>query len=83
MGMIGVNHSTKMAVLGSSFQYVDNKYMSAEALEEYVLASAEAAYQDPGQHVPMVFMASEGESLKTGNTSHWLDQKHPSFNILN
>ena len=44
--MIGGNHSIKMAVLGSSFQYEENNYMVAEALEEYALASAEGAKND-------------------------------------
>ena len=43
-----------------------------------MLASAEAAYEDPGEHAPMVFMAS-GVVFHDGNTYHWWDQKHPPF----
>ena len=50
-----------MAVLGSSFQFEEINYMKAEAMEEYVLASAEAAYEDPGEQAPMGFLAA----------SHW------------
>ena len=52
--------------------------MVAEEMEEYALASAEAAYEDPGEQTPLEFMAS-GEVFHDGNVSHWLDQKHPSF----
>ena len=44
--------------------------MLAEAMEEYASASTEAAYEDPGEQVPMVFMASGGE-FNDGNASHW------------
>ena len=30
--------------------------MVVEAMEEYVLASSEASYEYPGEHLPMVFM---------------------------
>ena len=43
MGMIAGNPSTQMAGLGSSFQYKERKYIVAEAMEEYALASAEAS----------------------------------------
>ena len=46
-----------MAVLDSIFQAVGNRYLAAEALEDYVLAYEEAAYEDPGQQAPMGFMA--------------------------
>ena len=48
MGMIGVNPSTQMALLGSSFQLEERNYMIAEAMEEYALASSEAASEDLG-----------------------------------
>ena len=35
--------------------------MVAEAMEEYALASAEAAYEYPGEQAPMGFLAA----------SHW------------
>ena len=43
-----------------------------------MLSSAEAAYGDPGQHAPMVFMASGGE-FHDGNAAYWAYQKQPSF----
>ena len=52
--------------------------MVAEAMEEYVLASAESAYEDPGEQASMVFMEAGG-GLHDLNASHWWDQKHPSF----
>ena len=54
-----------MVVLGSSFQFEEINYMKAEAMEEYALASAEAAYEDPGEQAPMEFLAA----------SHWWDIK--------
>ena len=44
--------------------------MVEKEMEEYALASAEAAYEDPGEHVPMVFLASGG-GFHYGNDSHW------------
>ena len=35
--------------------------MVAETMEEYALASAEVAYENPGKQAPMVFMESGGE----------------------
>ena len=51
--------------------------MAAEALERYVLASTEAAYQGPGKQVPIGFMDSGGETCESRNANHWLYQKHP------
>ena len=34
--------------------------MVAETMEEYLLASVEAAYKNPGEQAPMGFMASGG-----------------------
>ena len=45
MGILGRNPSTKMVGLVSSFQSEKRKYMLAEAMKKYVLASAEAAYE--------------------------------------
>ena len=68
-----------MAGLGSRFQGVDNNSnsMAAAELEEYMLASAEAAYQNSGKHVPVGFMDSKVESNKSGDAYHWLDQNNP------
>ena len=38
----------KTAGLSSIFQYDENNFMVAETLDEYALASAEAAYENPG-----------------------------------
>ena len=43
-----------------------------------MLAPSEAAYKDPGEQAPMVFMASVGWGCD-GNAYHWWEQKHPSF----
>ena len=48
VGMLVENPSTKMAGLGSSFQFEESNYMVTEEMEEYVLASADAAYEDTG-----------------------------------
>ena len=71
-----------MVVLGSIFQSVKKKSMVAEALEEYALSSSESAYEDPGQQAPIGSMASGVESCESGNDSHWLDQKQPSFTSI-
>ena len=39
MGELGVNPSTQMSSLVSSFKYEESNYMVAEVLEEYALAS--------------------------------------------
>ena len=44
-----------------------------------MLASAEAAYEDPGEQVPMGFVSSGGEFHEAKSDSHWLDYKNPSF----
>ena len=46
--------------LGSSFKYGVNSYVVVEALNKYVLASAEAYDEDPGQQAPIGLMASGG-----------------------
>ena len=57
MVMLGGNPSIQMSILGVSFQAGDNNSMISEALEGYVLASAESDYDNTGQQTPMVFMA--------------------------
>ena len=76
--MLAGNPSTKMAGLGSKFQSEESNYMAAEAMEEYYLASSEAAYEDPGEQAPMGFMAERG-LFHDGNASQWWDHKHPHF----
>ena len=49
VGMLAENPSTQIAGLGSSFQSEESNSMVAEAMEEYVLASAESSYEDPGE----------------------------------
>ena len=60
MGMIGGNPSTQMDGMGSSFQSEERNSMVAASLEEFSLASSEAAYKGPGEQATMVFMASGG-----------------------
>ena len=48
MGMLAGNLSTKMSVLGSSFQSEVSNSMIVEAMGENALAFAEAAYKDLG-----------------------------------
>ena len=67
-----------MAGLGSIFQSEEINYMVAEAMEGYVLASAEAAYEYPGEQAPMGFIASGG-GFHYGNSSHQCYQKHLSY----
>ena len=74
MGMLAGNPSTQMAGWNSSFQYEESNSMVAEAMEEYVLLSAEEAYEDPGEQAPMVFMTTEG-GFHDGNDYHWWDHK--------
>ena len=64
-----------MSGLGSSFKYEEINYMIAEAMEEYALASSEAAYEDPEEQARMGFMV-EGGGFHDGNVSHWWNQKH-------
>ena len=53
--------------------------MSEEAMEEFALASAEAAYEDPGEQALIIFMNAGGESHEARNASYWWDCKLPSF----
>ena len=52
--------------------------MMSEALKIYTLPSAEADYEEPGQHEPMELMESGGE-FHSRNSAHWAYQKQPSF----
>ena len=47
MVILAGNPSTQISFLGSSFHSEERKYMIAEAIDEYSLSSAEAAYEDP------------------------------------
>ena len=47
MGVLGGSPSIQIAVLVSIFQYEYNNSMSVETLGGYLLASSEAAYEDP------------------------------------
>ena len=68
--------STQMAGLISTFQSDKINSMLAEDMEEYLLASEEAAHEDLGEQAPMGFMAAGG-IFHDGNASHWWDQKTP------
>ena len=73
MGMFGGNPSFKMNGLGSIFQSELKNSMATEILEEYVLASTEAAYENPGEQAPMGLMALGREHLCgcTRNVHHF------------
>ena len=77
-GMLEGNPSTKRSGLISSYHSEESNAMVAKAMEEYELASALEAYDDPGGHAPMGFMAAGG-GFHVGNNSKWWEQKHPSF----
>ena len=64
--------------LGSSFQLKDSKYMVAEAMKGYLLASAEADYEHPREQLPIRFINQERGGYYE-NPYQWWDQKHPSF----
>ena len=51
-------------------------------MEEYALASAEAAYENPGEQAPMGFMAPGGEIQGSENTPPWMNRKRSSFPSL-
>ena len=53
MGMLEGNPSTQISGLGSSFIYDKRNSMVSETMEEHALNSAEAAYKDLGEQVPM------------------------------
>ena len=60
--------------------------MVVETMEEYVLASVEEAYENPGEQAPMGFMASGGEIQVSKNTTPWMDRKRsylPSLTDIN
>ena len=75
MRMHRVIHSIKTAGLSSSFQADMNNFMLAETMLEYALYSAEAAYENPGEHAPMGFMALGGEIQGSENISPRMDRK--------
>ena len=79
IGMLGGKPSINMAGLGIIFKSMDNNSMVSEALGEYVLASAEASYEDTGKHAPIVFMESVEEHHEYVNFTHWLDHKTLHF----
>ena len=78
MGIICGNPSTQMDGLVSSFQSKESNSMLAEEMDQFALTSTEAAYEDPGEQAPMVFMVS-GWGFHDGNASQWWDNKNPSF----
>ena len=69
-----------MAGLDSSFQSEGINSMVAEAVEEYVFDSTEAAYEYQGEHAPMGFMAERG-GFHDEIFAHLWDHKHFSFAI--
>ena len=56
--------------------------MVAETLEEYALDSVEAAYANPGEETPMIFMELGGEIQVSENKLPWMDQKRYYFPCL-
>ena len=82
MGMLTGNPSTQMSGLGSRFHSEECNSRIAEAMVEYELASAEEAYGDPREQVPMGFMSTGGR-FYDGNVSHCWDQKKSSLNSQN
>ena len=56
--------------------------MATETMEEYSLASEEAAYENPGEQAPMGFMASGREIQGSENNPPWMDRKCSSFTSL-
>ena len=56
--------------------------MVAETMDEYVLASAEAAYNNTGEKATIGFMASGGGIKGSENTPPWMDRKCLSFPYL-
>ena len=61
MSIPGGIPSIKMAVLSSIFQSDENNSVVAETLKGCVLASAEAAHENPGEQAPMGLMYLSGE----------------------
>ena len=68
-----------MASLIIIIQAEENKFMVAETMDEYALASAEATYENPGEQAPMGFVESGGKIQGSENTYLWMDQKRSSF----
>ena len=61
MSMPGRSPSIKTSGSSRIFQSEENNSMLVETIEEYALASAEAAYVNPGEQEPMEFMTAGGE----------------------
>ena len=70
-----------MSGLDSSFQSEEGKSMVAEEMEEDLLASEEAAYENLGVKAPMRFMEAGG-GFHDVNVSHWWDQKQPHLPFI-
>ena len=68
-----------MAVLGSIFKSEENIFLSAETLEEYALASTEAAYVNTGEQALIGLMGLGGEIQGSENISPWMDHKVSSL----
>ena len=79
MRMPGGILSIKKSGLISRFQSEGKIYMVAETLEDYALASSEAAYENLGEQEPMGLMAVGREIQVSENTPPWMDCKHSSF----
>ena len=71
-----------MAGLSNSFRFEEKNYMAAGRMEEYALASVEAAHENPKEQAPMGFMASGEKIQGSKNTSPWMDSRHSSFPSL-
>ena len=74
MVMLGGNPSIPMGGLGSIFQYDEYNYMRSDAQEKFVLAYADADYEEPRGQAPMGFMDSGG-LFYDGNAFHCEDPK--------
>ena len=82
MIMPGGTPLIKTAGLSGSFQYEGNNSVVAETLEEYELASAEAAYENRGEQAPIVFMELYGEIQGSENTPPLMERKLLSLPFL-
>ena len=57
----GGNLSIKTAGFSIIFQYESNNSMLAYTMEEYILDSSEAAYENHGEQAPRGFMSLGGQ----------------------
>ena len=78
MGIFGRNTLIKIYGLGSSFKHEEYNSIMLKEPQYHVLASADAAYEDPEQHATMRLMSS-GEEFHDENASHLAYQKQTSF----